>query len=123
MSDRRPAEESADLSPPVPPSGSEGATDVAAEAASGPAQASPSAAEAAPTTTRGIPRALGLALGLAAAGVAVLVMRQLAWLMAPVVLALVLVILFSPVHTWMRRRRVPEVISLVAFVLVVFGVL
>ncbi len=34
-----------------------------------------------------------------------------------------LVILLHPVHVWLRRHRVPEVISLVAFVVVIFGVL
>ncbi len=70
-----------------------------------------------------IPRGMVILLGLAAAGVAVFTMRELAWLIAPVALALVLVILLQPVHAWLRRHKVPEVVSLIAFVLVIFSVL
>ena len=75
------------------------------------------------TARRTAPRGMVILLGLAAAGVAVLTMRELAWLIAPVALALVMVILLQPVHGWLRRHRVPEGVSLIAFVLVVFGVL
>ena len=77
-----------------------------------------------PVVTRPtVPRGMVILLGLAAGGVAVLTMRELAWLIAPVALALVLVILLQPVHAWLRRHKVPEVVSLIAFVLVIFGVL
>ncbi|GAA3622455.1 AI-2E family transporter [Microlunatus ginsengisoli] len=72
---------------------------------------------------RPIPRALIILLAVAAGGIVTLTLRQVGWLVAPVMLALVLVILFQPVHAWLRRKRVPEILSLIAFVLVVFGVL
>ena len=50
-------------------------------------------------------------------------LREVGWLVGPVMLALVLVILFQPVHGWLRRKRVPEVLSLIGFLLVVFGAL
>jgi AI-2 transport protein TqsA len=81
------------------------------------------ASVAAGPSGRMLPRGITLLLGLAAGGVVTFAMRELAWLIAPVALALVLVILLHPVHTWLRRHRVPEVISLIAFVVVIFGVL
>jgi len=45
-----------------------------------------------------LPRALMILLGTAVAGISVLVMQQLSWLIAPVFLAFVIVILVSPIH-------------------------
>lgn len=70
---------------------------------------------------RAVPRSLVILLAAAAAGVVVFTMRELAWLIAPVTLALVLVILFHPVHVGLRRRGVPEWLSLLTFLVLVFG--
>ena len=60
----------------------------------------------------------------AAAGlVVILALRELAWLAAPVLLALVIVILVHPLHGWMRRRGVPPPIALGALLLGIYGVL
>lgn len=70
-----------------------------------------------------LPRALTIMLGLAAAVVVVLGARELAWLIGPVFLALVIVLLVHPLHTWLRHKKVPEGAALVALLLAIFGVL
>ncbi len=70
-----------------------------------------------------LPRALTILLGLAAAVVVILGARELAWLIGPVFLALVIVLLVHPLHTWLRRKAVPEGVALVALLLAIFGVL
>ena len=61
-----------------------------------------------------LPRALTILLGLAAAMVVILGARELAWLIGPVFLALVIVLLVHPLHTWLRHKKVPEGVALVA---------
>lgn len=73
--------------------------------------------------TSALPRALTILLGLAAAVIAVLGARQLAWLIGPVFLALVIVLLVHPLHTWLRHKKVPEGVALVALLVAIFGVL
>ena len=82
-------------------------------------------AEQATETTRvnPLPRALTILLGLAAAVVVILGARELAWLIGPVFLALVIVLLVHPLHTWLRHKRVPEGLALVVLLLAIFGVL
>ena len=82
-------------------------------------------AEQAPATTRvgSLPRALTILLGLAAAVIAIMGARELAWLIGPVFLALVIVLLVHPLHTWLRHKRVPEGLALVVLLLATFGVL
>jgi AI-2 transport protein TqsA len=82
-------------------------------------------AEQAPATTRvgSLPRALTILLGLAAAVVVIMGARELAWLIGPVFLALVIVLLVHPLHTWLRHKRVPEGLALVVLLLAIFGVL
>ncbi|GAA2991966.1 AI-2E family transporter [Actinokineospora diospyrosa] len=70
-----------------------------------------------------MPRGLVLLLGSAAAVVVVGGMRAAAWLLAPVFLALVVVIVVSPVHTWLRRRGLRPWAATGVLVLVVYGVL
>ena len=70
-----------------------------------------------------LPRALMILLGTAVAGISVLVMQQLSWLIAPVFLALVMVILVYPVHVWMLRHRVPAAPALIVLLLCVYGVI
>jgi AI-2 transport protein TqsA len=70
-----------------------------------------------------LPRALTILLGLAAAVVVILGARELAWLIGPVFLALVIVLLVHPLHTWLRHKKVPEGLALVVLLLAIFGVL
>jgi predicted PurR-regulated permease PerM len=70
-----------------------------------------------------LPRALTILLGLAAATVVILGARELAWLIGPVFLALVIVLLVHPLHTWLRHKKVPEGLALVVLLLAIFGVL
>ncbi len=70
-----------------------------------------------------LPRALTILLGLAAAMVIILGARELAWLIGPVFLALVIVLLVHPLHTWLRHKNLPEGVALVALLLAIFGVL
>lgn len=74
-------------------------------------------------TVSPMPRALTILLGLAAAVIAVLGARELAWLIGPVFLALVIVLLVHPLHTWLRHKKVPESVALVVLLLAIFGVL
>jgi AI-2 transport protein TqsA len=70
-----------------------------------------------------MPRSLVILLG---AGAAVLVLagiRAVAWLVGPVFLALILVIVLSPVQTWLRRRGWPSWLTTLVLVLSVTGVL
>jgi AI-2 transport protein TqsA len=82
-------------------------------------------AEQASATTRvgSLPRALTILLGLAAAVVVIMGARELAWLIGPVFLALVIVLLVHPLHTWLRHKKVPEGLALVVLLLAIFGVL
>ena len=60
----------------------------------------------------------------AAAGLVVILgLRELAWLAAPILLALVIVVLVHPLHGWLRRRQVPPPVALGALLLVIYGVL
>ncbi len=68
----------------------------------------------------GLPRALVLLLGLAAAVVAVAGIRAIAWLVGPVFLALIIVIAAHPVQRWLRDRGWPSWVATLALVLVVY---
>lgn len=70
-----------------------------------------------------LPRALTILLGLAAGVIAITGARELAWLIGPVFLALVIVLLVHPLHTWLRHKKVPEGVALVVLLLAIFGVL
>ena len=70
-----------------------------------------------------LPRALMILLGTAVAGITVLVMQQLSWLIAPVFLAFVIVILVYPIHVWMLRHRVPAAPALIVLLLCIYGVI
>jgi AI-2 transport protein TqsA len=70
-----------------------------------------------------MPRGLVVLLGTAAAVVVVAGMRAAAWLLGPTLLALVVVIVVSPVHRWLRRHRIPAWCATLGLVVVVYGVL
>ena len=71
----------------------------------------------------GMPRWLILLIGLAAATVAVAGLRAVAWLVAPVLLALVVVVAMAPVQSWLRRVGVPRWLATTALLLLVWTVL
>ena len=70
-----------------------------------------------------LPRALIILLGLAAAVVVAGGIRAAAWLVAPVFLALVIVITVHPVHARLRARGLPSWAATTLLVLAVYGVL
>ncbi|WP_112263876.1 AI-2E family transporter [Lentzea terrae] len=70
-----------------------------------------------------MPRALTILLGGAAAVVVVAGVRAVAWLVAPAMLALLVVIAISPVHRWLRGRGAPPWLATLTVVVLVYGVL
>lgn len=76
-----------------------------------------------PGTTSGLPRWLLLLAGLAAATVAVAGIRALSWLIAPLLLALVVVTALTPVQSWLRRAGVPRWLAATILLVLVWGVL
>ncbi|TVT25901.1 AI-2E family transporter [Amycolatopsis acidiphila] len=74
-------------------------------------------------TGPGLPRAVVILLGLAAVTVTVAGMRATAWLLAPVLLALVIVIAVAPVQQALRRRGFPAWSATVVLLLLVYGVI
>ena len=70
-----------------------------------------------------IPRWLLLLVGLAAATIAVAGLRAIAWLVAPVFLALVVVVALAPVQGWLRRIGVPRWLATTVLLVLVWAVL
>ncbi|GAB3889708.1 AI-2E family transporter [Kibdelosporangium lantanae] len=70
-----------------------------------------------------IPRALVVLLGTAATVVTVAGIKAVAWLVAPILLALVIVIVVSPAHRWLRRIGFPGWAATLVLVLLVYGTL
>nr|WP_042184435.1 AI-2E family transporter [Kibdelosporangium sp. MJ126-NF4]CEL16294.1 hypothetical protein [Kibdelosporangium sp. MJ126-NF4]CTQ94217.1 hypothetical protein [Kibdelosporangium sp. MJ126-NF4] len=73
--------------------------------------------------TAPLPRALILLLGAAATVITVAGLKSIAWLAAPVLLALVIVIAVSPVHRWLRRVGFPSWAATLVLVVLVYGTL
>jgi AI-2 transport protein TqsA len=69
----------------------------------------------------GLPRAFVLLGSGAAATVVIAGMRSAAWLLAPVFLAMVVVIAASPIPQWLRRRGVPNWLATTALILLVYA--
>lgn len=68
-----------------------------------------------------LPRGL-VVLGTAAAAVIVVIGgREIGWLLAPIMLAALLVIVVHPVHEWLLRRGVPTVLAALGLVIAVYG--
>jgi AI-2 transport protein TqsA len=74
----------------------------------------------APIPSGGLPRALVLLLGIAAAVITVAGIRATAWLVGPVFLALIIVIAAHPVQRWLRARGWPGWVATLALVLVIY---
>jgi AI-2 transport protein TqsA len=70
-----------------------------------------------------LPRALVLLLGAAALVVVLGGVRAVAWLIAPLLMALVIVICVAPVQTRLRRRGWPNWLTTMVTVVLVYGIL
>lgn len=70
----------------------------------------------------GLPRGLGILIGLAAATVCVAGMRSISALLAPAFLALVLVVAVHPLQRWLRGRRVPGWLATLAAITVAYAI-
>jgi AI-2 transport protein TqsA len=81
------------------------------------------ASVAADTAPGVIPRWLLLLAGAASATVAVAGLRAIAWLVAPVFLALVVVIALTPVQRWLRRIGAPSWLATAALLILVWSIL
>jgi predicted PurR-regulated permease PerM len=86
--------------------------------------------ESAPTPTSGLgeaaggsvlPRGLMILLGAAAAVVSVAGMYWVAWLVGPLLLALVIVIAVYPIKTWLEGKGWPTWAAVVSLLVVIFG--
>lgn len=71
----------------------------------------------------GVPRALVILIGAASTVVILAGVRQVAWLIGPVFLAMVIVITANPVQTWLRRHGWPRWLAALALMIVVYAVL
>ncbi|MGY1604986.1 AI-2E family transporter [Geodermatophilus sp. SYSU D00815] len=76
-----------------------------------------------PATSGGLPRWLLLLLGGACATVAIAGLREISWLVAPVLLALVVVIALAPVQSWLMRAGWPRWASATVLLVLVWTVL
>src|SRR5688572_33189282 len=65
------------------------------------------------TTALRQPAILRVMVGLAAAVVVLVAMRLAAPILNPILFALVLALLFSPIYAWLRRHRIPTPLALV----------
>jgi predicted PurR-regulated permease PerM len=96
-----------------------------------PAAESAATGEAAPTgmvpeaqaSAGGIPRWLVLLGGMASATIAVAGLRAVAWLVGPVLLALVVVVAMAPVQSWLRRHGAPRWVATTVLLVLVWTVL
>lgn len=100
---------------PIDPVPAEGATSVSG--------ADVAASTESAAASSGVPRWLVLLAGLATATIAVAGLRAVAWLVAPVFLALVVVVALAPVQTWLQRRGVPRALATTVLLLLVWTVL
>jgi AI-2 transport protein TqsA len=89
----------------------------------GPAPETGSTSVGVPPAPAGIPRWLLLLAGLAAGTVAVAGLRSVAWLVAPVFLALVVVIALAPVQSRLQRMGVPRWVATTVLLVLVWAVL
>src|SRR5690349_6359145 len=70
-----------------------------------------------------MPRGLVIMLGAAAAVITVAGIQASAWLITPMLLALIIVIVVSPAHRWLRRRGFPAWAATAGLVLLVYAIL
>lgn len=111
---------------PIDPGATELAGRVSGTGAAADGAAHTSGAEAAvllPAPEPGVPRWLLLVGGAAAATIAIAGLQAVAWLVAPVFLALVVVIALTPVQRWLRRLGAPRWLATTVLLLLVWAVL
>lgn len=70
-----------------------------------------------------VPRAVVLLVGAASVVVAIAGVKAVAWLISPVLLALVIVLTIAPVHRWLITHRIPSWLATIALVVLVYGVI
>src|SRR4051812_7876162 len=75
------------------------------------------------TRARGLPRALAVLVGGAAAVIVVAKIQGAAWLIGPAFTALIIVIAVTPVQGWMRRRGWPPWASALVVIVLVYAIL
>ncbi|MGY2003508.1 AI-2E family transporter [Blastococcus sp. SYSU DS1024] len=97
--------------------------DTATTGGAQPAGPDPAAVAPVPVPEPGLPRWLLLVGGGAAATIAIAGLQAVAWLVAPVFLALVVVIALTPVQGWLRRIGVPRWLATTVLLLLVWAVL
>ena len=85
--------------------------------------APPAMTETPDGSSSGLPRWLLLLAGAAAATVAVAGVRAVAWLVAPLLLALVVVVGLWPVSSWLRRHGAPRWVATMVLLVLVWAVL
>jgi predicted PurR-regulated permease PerM len=107
----------ADAAAPTEPDTTDTPEPATGDAASG------STSFAAQLTAPAIPRWILLLVGLATATIAVAGLRAVAWLVAPVFLALVVVVALAPVQGWLRRIGVPRWLATTVLLILVWAVL
>ncbi|MBB3085691.1 AI-2E family transporter [Geodermatophilus sabuli] len=88
--------------------------------AAGPVAAAP---EQVGPSTAGLPRWLVLLVGCAAATIAIAGVRSIAWLVGPVLLALVVVIALMPVQRFLQRHGWPRWLSAAVLLVLVWSIL
>jgi AI-2 transport protein TqsA len=70
-----------------------------------------------------VPRAVVLLVGAASVVVAIAGVKAVAWLLSPVLLALVIVLTIAPVHRWLIAHRIPSWLATIVLVLLVYGLI
>nr|WP_246271441.1 AI-2E family transporter [Amycolatopsis acididurans] len=70
-----------------------------------------------------MPRALVMLLGAAAGVVVAGGVRAVAWLVGPILMALVIVIAVHPVRSWLRGKGFPSWLTTVVLVILVYGIM
>jgi predicted PurR-regulated permease PerM len=80
-------------------------------------------AESSETPSWGLPRAVVVLIGLAAAVIAVAGIKAFSSVIGPAFLALMLTVAIHPLHKWLHRKGVPAWVCVVATLSVVFGIL
>ena len=68
-----------------------------------------------------VPRGVVILLGAAAAVVAVAGTKAIAWLLGPLLLALVIVIAVYPIKTWLQRKGWPAWATILSLIVVIYG--
>jgi AI-2 transport protein TqsA len=99
------------------------AADLDKQAGASTPTAPPATTEILDGSSAGMPRWLLLLAGLATATIAIAGLRAIAWLAAPILLALVVVVGLMPVSSWLRRHGAPRWVATTVLLVLVWTVL